>query len=358
MKQPSTTPRPRHSDEPVSVCQRCGLPLPDGEWAGTCPRCLIAAFAEEEKEGVEFVPGFVVQEEIARGGMGIVYRAVQRHSGRLVALKMILPHLLDSSRVRARFRAEVKSVARLDHPNVLPIYEAGENRGVPYLAMKFVAGGSLAQRRAEFSGKPRVCARLVAAAARGVQHAHERGILHRDLKPGNILLDGNEQPLVTDFGLAKWLDTNTNLTRTLTIFGTPRYIATQQAKGPAAKLTPAADVYSLGAILFDLFTGRPPFLGEHALAVIQQASEKPAPKLRSLAPTLDRDLETVCARCLEREPGARYQTAGDLAVDLERWLEGRPIIARRVSPPVRAWRWAKRNPKLAAATAAAFCSAT
>ena len=151
MKQPSTTPRPRHSDEPVSVCQRCGLPLPDGEWAGTCPRCLIAAFAEEEKEGVEFVPGFVVQEEIARGGMGIVYRAVQRHSGRLVALKMILPHLLDSSQVRARFRAEVKSVARLDHPNVLPIYEAGENRGPNLAVNRACARGSWLLRREAYS---------------------------------------------------------------------------------------------------------------------------------------------------------------------------------------------------------------
>src|SRR6266536_6231234 len=144
------------------VCQECGAPLPEGEWAGTCPRCLIAAFAEEDKEGVEFVPGFAVQEEVAHGGMGIVYRAVQRETGRVVALKMILPHLLDSPQIRARFHAEVKSVAKLDHPNVLPIYEAGENRGIPYLAIKFVASGSLAQRRAEFLGHAKDCARLVA----------------------------------------------------------------------------------------------------------------------------------------------------------------------------------------------------
>ena len=155
------------------------------------------------------------------------------------------------------------------------------------------------------------------------------------------------EPFVSDFGLAKWLDTSTDLTRTLTIFGTPGYIAPEQAKGSRAQLTPAADVYSLGAILFDLFTGRPPFLGEHALAVIQQASEKPAPKLRSIAPALDRDLETICAKCLEREPQARYQSAGALADDLERWLEGRPIVARPVLPPARIWRWSKRNPKLA-----------
>src|SRR6476620_5983440 len=332
------------------VCQKCGAPLPEGEWAGTCPRCLIAAFAEEEKEGVEFVPGFVVQEEIAHGGMGIVYRAVQRETGRIVALKMILPHLLDSPQIRARFRAEVESVAKLDHANVLPIYGAGENRGVPYLVMKFVSGGSLAQRRAEFLGKPAACATLVAAATRGVHHAHERGILHRDLKPANILLGERGEPLVTDFGLAKWLDTTGDLTRTLTIFGTPGYIAPEQAKVSAAELTSAADVYSLGAILFDLLAGRPPFVGEHALAVIRQASEKPAPKLSSVTHNrgIDRDLETICATCLEREPSARYHSAADLGEDLERWLAGRSITARPVSIASRGLRWIRRNPAVAA----------
>ena len=178
------------------------------------------------------------------------------------------------------------------------------------------------------------------------------GILHRDLKPGNILLDGRHEPLVSDFGLAKWLDTSSDLTRTLTIFGTPGYIAPEQAKGDAANLKPAADVYSLGAILFDLLSGRPPFLGEHALAVIQQAADKPAPKLRSLVRNADRDLETICARCLEREPAARYSSAGELAEDLERWLEGRPIVARPVLRPAQLWRWSRRNPVLAGGAAA------
>lgn len=324
--------------------------MPEGEWAGICPRCLIAAFAEEEKEGVDFVPGFVIEEEIAHGGMGVVYRAVQCRTGRVVALKMILPHLLDSPQARLRFHAEVESVAKLDHPNVLPIYEAGENRGVPYLAMKFVAGGNLAQHRTEFLGKPRICVRLVAAVARGVQHAHEQGILHRDLKPANILLGQDREPLVSDFGLAKCLDAASDITQTLTIFGTPGYAAPEQAKGSAADITRAADVYSLGAILFDLLTGRPPFLGDNALAVIEEASDKAAPRLRTVAPTLDRDLETICAKCLEREPRARYRSAGDLASDLERWLEGRPIVARPVSAPMCILRWSRRNPTVAAMT--------
>src|SRR5204862_2246414 len=240
------------------------------------------------------------------------------------------------------------AAASLDHPNILPIYEVGQGEdGQPFFSMKYAAGGSLQKAGPALQGEPRECARLMAKVARAVQYAHEHGVLHRDLKPGNILLDGHGEPFVTDFGLAKWLDTTTDLTPTLAIFGTPGYIAPEQAKGPAAKLTPVADVYSLGAILFDLFTGRPPFLGEHALAVIQQATERPAPKLRSIAPTLDRDLETICARCLEREPQARYRSAGALAVDLERWLEGRPIIARPVRAPARVWRWSRRNPVFA-----------
>src|SRR6266480_4406864 len=301
---------------------------------------------------------YQILEEIGRGGMGVIYRARQRHSRRIVALKRILSYHADSQETLARFRREAQAAASLDHPNILPIYEVGESEdGFPFFSMKFASGGSLLDAAPGLGSEPRRSVALMAKVARAVQYAHTQGILHRDLKPGNVLLDGRGEPLVSDFGLAKWLDTVSDLTRSLTIFGTPGYIAPEQAKGSAPNLTPAADVYSLGAILFDLFTGRPPFLGEHALAVIQQASEKSAPKLRSIAPTLDRDLETICARCLEREPQARYRSAGDLAIDLERWLEGRPIIARRVSPPMRVWRWSKRNPKLAAATAAAVCSA-
>src|SRR5438034_11214615 len=269
---------------------------------------------------------YQILEEIGRGGMGVIYRARQRHSRRIVALKRILSYHADSQETLIRFRREAEAAAKLDHPNILPIYEVGENEdGLPSFSMKFAAGGSLVDAGPALRNDPRRIVRLMAKVARAVQYAHEQGILHRDLKPGNILLDGHGEPMVSDFGLAKWLDTPSDLTHTLTIFGTPGYIAPEQANGSVATLTPAADLYSIGAILFNLFTGRPPFLGEHALAVIQQAATKPAPKLRSLAPALDRDLETICAKCLEREPTARYRSAGDLAEDLERWLAGHSI---------------------------------
>src|SRR5207248_1841188 len=296
---------------------------------------------------------YQILEEIGRGGMGVIYRARQRHSRRIVALKRILGFHADSRETLARFRREAEAAASLDHPNILPIYEVSESEdGLPFFSMKFAASGSLLDAAPGLRNDPRRIVALLSRVTRAIQYAHSQGILHRDLKPGNILLDGRGEPLVSDFGLAKWLDTTTDLTRTLTVFGTPGYIAPEQAQGPAKNLTAAADIYSIGAVLFDLFTGRPPFLGEHALAVIKQAAEKPAPKLRTLAPSADRDLETICARCLEREPNARYRSAHDLAKDLERWLEGRPIIARPVSPPVTVWRWARRNPKLAISFAA------
>jgi eukaryotic-like serine/threonine-protein kinase len=358
--------------ETATSCRECDATTRLGN--GLCLNCTLkeglksdressresfeAILAEDEVQDTQWrVGNYEILEEIGHGGMGVIYRARQRHSRRTVALKRMVSYHADSRETRERFRREAEAAASLDHQNILPIYEVGQGEdGLPFFSMKYAAGGSLQKAGPVLRNEPRECVRLVAKVARAVQYAHEQGVLHRDLKPGNILLDGRGEPFVTDFGLAKWLDATTDLTRTLTIFGTPGYIAPEQAKGPAAKLTPRADVYSLGAILFDLFTGRPPFLGGHALAVVQQASEKPAPKLRSLAPALDRDLETICARCLEREPQARYRSAADLAVDLERWLEGRSIVARRVSPPVRAWRWAKRNQQMATVTTVAFCS--
>src|SRR5438552_7014271 len=290
---------------------------------------------------------YEILDEIGRGGMGVIYRARQRHSHRIVAVKRVLNYHADSHETFIRFRREADAVASLDHPNILPIYEVSESKdGLPFFSMTFATGGSLRDAGSSLRNEPRKCVQLMAKVARAIEYAHGRGILHRDLKPGNILLDGRGEPLVSDFGLAKSLDANNALTKSLTTFGTPGYIAPEQAEGAPADLTPAADVYSLGAILFELLTGRPPFLGSNALSVIRQASETPAPKLRLLARSLDRDLETICARCLERDPKARYQSAGDLAADLERWLKGRPIIARPVSAPARIWRWSRRNPKL------------
>jgi serine/threonine protein kinase/tetratricopeptide (TPR) repeat protein len=352
----------------VAACEQCGSTSRVGR--GFCLNCLLHRGLGADTENTETLEGvldevdvrdadwrignYQILEEIGRGGMGVIYRARQRHSRRIVALKRILSFHADSRETLARFRREAEAAASLDHPNILPIYEVSESDdGLPFFSMKFAAGGSLVDVARTLRHDPRQIVRLTAKVTRAVQHAHAQGILHRDLKPGNILLDGRGEPLVSDFGLAKWLDANSDLTRTLTIFGTPGYIAPEQAQGPAKNLTATADIYSIGAVLFDLFTGRPPFLGEHALAVIKQAGEKAAPKLRTLAPLVDRDLETICARCLEREAHARYRSAGALADDLERWLEGRPIIARPVSSPVRVWRWSKRNPKLAGTMAAA-----
>ena len=264
---------------------------------GLCLGCLLQpALAGEGSNGEKFAAvlgeidlhdthwrlgNYEILEEIGRGGMGVIYRARQRHSRRIVALKRVLTYHADSRETLARFRREAEAAASLDHPNILPIYEVGESEeGVPFFSMKYASGGSLQEVGPALRDDPREIVRLMAKVTRAVQYAHRQGILHRDLKPGNILLDGCGEPLVSDFGLAKWLDTASDLTRTLTIFGTPGYIAPEQAEGPAASLKPSADVYSLGAILFDLLAGRPPFLGEHALAVIHQTADKPAPKLR------------------------------------------------------------------------------
>lgn len=349
---------PAESIPSPAVCRTCGTPLPGGKWSGTCPRCLIEAFGEEEKitadPGDSLVAGFTVIEEISRGGMGVVYRARQHHPSRVVALKMILPHLLDSPVVRARFQAEAEAVAKLDHPNVLPIYEAGENHGLPYLAMKLVPGGSLAARRPEFLGQSHACAKLLVAAARGVHHAHERGILHRDLKPANLLLDestahADAVPLVSDFGLARALETEpSGLTGPASFLGTVGYLAPELFFGPKSEPTIQSDIYSLGAILYELLTGQLPFGTEGGLEVLRRADEQAAPSIRAIDPNIPKDLDAICSTCLQREPSSRYRSASALGDDLERFLEGHPVLARPVPRLVRLSRWARRKPALAA----------
>ena len=216
---------------------------------------------------------YQILDEIGRGGMGVIYRARQRHSKRIVALKRILAHHADSHDTLVRFRREAEAVASLDHPNILPIYEVGlDEGGLPFFSMKFAPRGSLLQNTAVFLGRPRQVVQLLAKVSRGIDYAHRHGILHRDLKPGNILLDGCGEAQISDFGLARWIDEASDLTQTITVFGTPGYIAPEQVQCPRVDLTPAVDIYSLGAILFELLSGQPPFVAEHALAVIRQAS--------------------------------------------------------------------------------------
>lgn len=363
-------------DEEPALCGEChsGSRLKNG----LCLNCLLqgaldtedlAAGGESFKEALAAVKSSEgdgrigdhnILDEIARGGMGVVYRALEPHSGRIVALKCVLAFQGDpSDQALARFRREAETAARLDHPNIVPIYRVGETTdGLPFFTMKYAAGGSLLQARAALHRKPRESVLLLKKVALALQHAHEKGVLHRDLKPGNVLLDHRGEPLVSDFGLARCDEIASHLTRSLTSFGTPGYIAPEQADGPAALLTPAADVYSLGAILFELLAGRLPFVGDNALGVIKQSAERTAPKLRSLSPHLDRDLETICARCLEREPSARYESAGKLADDLQNWLEGNPIAARPIGPWLHGRRWVRRNRKLAASLAAFFVLAS
>jgi serine/threonine protein kinase len=349
-------------------CEKCGATMRLD--TGVCVSCLLREGLETGGDVSKAVYETVLDELDARdkpwqlgnyeildqigcGGMGVIYRARQRHSRRIVAVKRVLSYRADSHGALQRFRREAQAVASLDHPNILPIYEVSESEdGLPFFSMKFAEKGSLHDNAASLREEPRKCVQLMAKVARAVDYAHSRGVLHRDIKPGNILLNDQGEPLVSDFGLAKLLDGNNDLTRSLTTFGTAGFIAPEQAGDGAIDLTPAADVYSLGAVLFNVLAGRPPFLGSNPVSVIRQASETQAPKLRSLAPSVDRDLETICARCLERDPKARYQSAGDLAADLERWLDGRPIVARPVSPPARIWRWSRRNPKLVGAATA------
>jgi serine/threonine protein kinase len=354
--------------EEHAKCEKCGASIRLN--TGICVSCLLrngleggddvpqalfqTVLAEVDAPNKSwFLGNYEILEQIGCGGMGVIYRARQRHSRRIVAVKRVLSYRADSHGALQRFRREAQAVASLDHPNILPIYEVSESEdGLPFFSMKFAEKGSLQENAASLRDEPRKCVQLMAKVAHAVEYAHSRGVLHRDLKPGNILLNDRGEPLVSDFGLAKLLDGNNDLTRSLTTFGTAGFIAPEQAGDAAVDLTPVADVYSLGAVLFNVLTGRPPFLGSNPVSVIRQASETQAPKLRSLAPSLDRDLETICARCLERDPKARYQSAGDLAADLERWLAGCPIVARPVSPPARIWRWSQRNPKLVGAATA------
>jgi WD40 repeat protein len=293
-------------------------------------------------------------EELGQGGMGRVYRARQRRLGRVVALKVISADGAPAEADRLRFRTEAEAVARLDHPNIVPVYEVGEHDGQPYLAARYVEGGPLSRHLVRFRDDPRAAAGLVATLARAVHHAHQRGVLHRDLKPANVLLEwptgqaGPPVPHVADFGLARLLDQDSALTRTGDLVGTPSYMAPEQAGGGGAAITTATDVHGLGAILYTLLTGCPPFAGPTVLHTLAQVKEREPEPPRRLNPKVPRDLETVCLTCLAKDPRRRYASALALAEDLEGWLAHRPIVARPATARERLAKWVRRRPAAAA----------
>lgn len=382
----------------LPVCPNCGRPLQANTPAGECPACLLRiglaladgglAFATgaPPAEGLgsgaapgppdkrpRFVGEYELLEELAQGGMGVVYRARQDRLNRVVALKLIRAGELANEREVARFRAEAEAAARLDHPNIVPLFDVGEDAGRHFFSMKLLEGGTLSRRIAGPNPPftPPEAAALVATIARAVHYAHQRGILHRDLKPGNILLDAEGRPHVGDFGLARRMDTDSAITQSGAIVGTPSYVAPEQAAG-AKQLTTATDVYSLGAILYELLAGRPPFTGATVMETLQKVMDEiPVPPSRpwpdapppGTAPRrsitahatpgdgqaepgrgLDRDLEIICLKCLEKDPARRYSSAEALADDLDRWLLREPIQARPAGVAERARSWSRRHP--------------
>jgi len=402
------------------ACSSCGAALPAAVLEGLCPKCVVRLsvtpylaggvasppedsaagaghdpqIAPEPAEALRRFGDYELLEEIARGGMGAVYRARQVSLDRVVALKMVLSGQFASEGEVKRFRAEAGAAAHLDHPHIVPIYEVGEHEGRCFFTMKLIEGPSLAQsmaggiseaeekgRKGEkgkeaaradapilpFSSAPlrsggrppphvggygaRDTATLVAKVARAVHHAHQRGVLHRDLKPANILLDARGEPYVTDFGLARRMESETLLTQTGATLGTPAYMAPEQAAGEHG-ITIAVDVWSLGAMLFHLLAGRPPFTGASASDVLLQVRTREAPFPRSLNPAVPADLETICLKCLEKDPQRRYGTAAELADDLERFLRGEPIHARPTTTAERMVMWVKRHPMRAGAALA------
>ncbi len=358
-------------------CQRCDAPLTGQAVGGLCANCLLNLALEQPGEEVlpsvllptddgppsgqseignrksqtgsrvRYFGDYELVEEIARGGMGVVYKARQVSLNRIVALKMILAGDFSSPSMIERFQTEAESAARLEHPGIVPIYEIGAHEGQHYFSMRFVEGGTLTQAMAREKFTPHRATELMVKVARAVHHAHQRGILHRDIKPGNVLLDQAGEPLVADFGLAKILEQDSSLTQSAAVMGTPSYMAPEQAAGQTKQLSTAADVYSLGAVLYELLTRRAPFRGPTSAETLRQVMEVEPKRPRLLNAVVDRDLETICLKCLEKDPQRRYGSAEALADDLQRWLAHEPILARRVTLAERAWKWARRKPVVA-----------
>jgi WD40 repeat protein/tRNA A-37 threonylcarbamoyl transferase component Bud32 len=358
-------------DLPEAVLEELGAHLEN------CPRCeaaaraldtvsdpVVAAYRESAlaaplatpSVAPERVGGYEILEELGRGGMGVVYKARHLKLQRIVALKMLLGGSFVTSDERSRFRIEAEAVARLRHPNIVQIYEVGEHdvdAGLPrpYFTLEYAAGGNLASRLAGRPQPPRQAAAWLEAMARAAHYAHQQGIIHRDLKPSNVLLTESGEPTLCDFGVAKLMTGSDLKTRSGTLLGTAEYMAPEQAT-EGEKVGPAADVYSLGAILYTMLTGRPPFQGSNTLHILEQVRSQEPVQLRRLVPHLPRDLETICLKCLEKQASHRYASAGDLADDLRRFLADEPIRARPSSAWERGWKWAKRRPAIAGLLAA------
>src|SRR6184192_1818357 len=312
------------------------------------PPVKIAAHADEL---LGELGDYELLEVVGRGGQGVVFRARQKSLNRIVALKVISLGQWASTAHLKRFRLEAEAAARLEHPGIVPIHEVGERDGSCYFSMKFVEGGQLDEVARRQPIPPRRAVELIAKVSRTVHYAHEHGILHRDIKPGNILLDQKGEPHLTDFGLARLVESESNVTHTLDVLGTPSYMAPEQAVGNNAAVSSATDVYGIGAVLYQLLTGHPPFAGGTTYETIKLLEDTEPRQPRLLNPKIDRDLSTICLKCLEKDPKRRYSSALALAEDLERWLKHEPILARRTGIFGRGKKWVQRNPTSALLTA-------
>ncbi len=334
-----------------NTCPTCGTTLDVERTGGVCAACLLLGAADDSSSGTSLgnLAGYELIEVIARGGMGIVYRARQCDPEREVALKALPGAELMSEEARQRFHIEAQAMARLDHPAIVPVYELGEEDETPFFTMKLVPGGTLARRIGDYAGKWRRTAELIAHIADAVHYAHERGVLHRDLKPGNILFDENGHALVSDFGLAKIMGGESDLTRTIALMGTPNYMAPELTRGGKGAATTACDVWSLGVMFYELLAGLPPFRGHNLATVLRQLNEVETPQLPREVP---RDLQVIVRKALQKAPAQRYGSARDLAEDLRRWLRGEPIHARPTPLLEHAVLWVRRHPTLAGMAAA------
>jgi serine/threonine-protein kinase len=355
----------------LRVCRKCGAEVLSDAPEGLCTACLfetgLGLLAEQLQTSdaqrrtanaklrgevsalksdrlITAFGDYELLEEIGRGGQGVVYRALQKSLNRTVALKVIgLGHWASDAHLK-RFRREAEAAASLDHPGIVPIYEVGERDGSCYFSMKLIEGGQLDEVVRREPMPIRRTVELIAKVARTVHYAHDHSILHRDIKPGNILLDAKGEPHLTDFGLARLVESESSVTHTLDVLGTPSYMAPEQAVGNNAAVSRATDVYGLGAVLYQLLTGHPPFAGGTTYETIKLLLDSEPRQPRLWNANIDRDLSTICLKCLEKDPKRRYSSALALAEDLEHWLKHEPIQARHTGVFARGRKWVQRNP--------------